>query len=149
MVQGQEKNSIRSAEFVVFVAALSIWLRVIVLGSRLPHSAPFLTMLTMGVVAAGTSRFPESKPDMLAFASGSLEDPKPLVNERSKRFARCTTHNRIVHFSKVLLKWTYDDGSFHNSGCELENPRDWLPNAIANAEALAGARKLLSQEAPF
>jgi hypothetical protein len=79
---------------------------------------------------------------MLVFVSGSRDDPQPLASILSRRFARCISHNRIVRFSKVLLKWVYDDGTFH-TGCELESPKEWLPNPIANEQALAEARRLL------
>lgn len=81
------------------------------------------------------------------FLAGSASDPRPLENEFSKRFARDLTHNVIVHFSGVLRKWTADNGTFHNSGCELEFPKAWLPDPIANELALTKARSL-SLEGP-
>ncbi len=60
------------------------------------------------------------------FTAGDADDPRPLENEFSKRFARDLDCNRIVHFSKVVKRWVYDDGTFH-TGCLLEFPGEWIP----------------------
>lgn len=85
-------------------------------------------------------------PTMLLFVGGGVDDPLPLASEAGKRFGRCLTHNCIVQFSKTLLRWVYDDGTFHHTGCHIEIPKEWLPNPIANQEALAEARRLLNLE---
>jgi hypothetical protein len=59
------------------------------------------------------------------FEAGSGEDPRPLENSFSKRFARDLDCNRIVHYSRILQTWVYDDGTFH-SDCRLEFPVEWI-----------------------
>ncbi|MGP8069797.1 MAG: hypothetical protein ACLP5V_07900 [Candidatus Bathyarchaeia archaeon] len=151
----QVENDVSSAEFIVFalVAATSLLLR---LAANSTNFGLFLTMFG-AVAVAGPSSTSKKKqsgstdsklPDMLVFVSGSRDDPQPLAGVPSKRFARCITHNRIVHFSKVLLKWVYEDGSFH-TGCQLETPKEWLPNPIENQVALEAARKQLTETSPF
>jgi hypothetical protein len=60
------------------------------------------------------------------FRAGSLDDPQPSDNELAKRFGRCLTCNRIVHFSRTLRRWVYDDGTFH-TGHLIEFPFEWIP----------------------
>jgi hypothetical protein len=62
---------------------------------------------------------------VLRFTAGTAQDPRPLENSFSKRFARDLSCNRIVHFSLILKTWTYDDGTFH-SRCLLEFPVEWI-----------------------
>ena len=57
-------------------------------------------------------------------ASGS-DDPKPVDNELAKRFGRCLMCNRIIHFSRPLIRWIYDDGTFH-TGHLVEFPIEWV-----------------------
>lgn len=61
----------------------------------------------------------------LNFVAGSTKDPRPAGNPLLKRFGRCLNCNRIVHFSVDLLKWVYDDGTFHTAHV-VEFPVDWL-----------------------
>ena len=69
--------------------------------------------------------------DALTFLAGGVGDPKPARNELSKRYARCLTCNRIVHFSGTVKRWVYDDGTFH-TGHLVEFPIDGLPaNLVA------------------
>jgi hypothetical protein len=60
------------------------------------------------------------------FVAGSADDPRPLENEFSKRFARDLDCNRIVHFSRALERWVSDSGQFH-TGHLIEFPEAWLP----------------------
>ncbi len=41
------------------------------------------------------------------FQAGGPEDP------REGRLGRCLPCNRIVHYSRTLGKWVYDNGTFH------------------------------------
>ena len=68
----------------------------------------------------------------LIFVAGSVGDPKPARNEPSKRYARCLTCNRIVHFSRAVMRWVFDDGTFH-TGHLVEFPIDWLPANLVPA----------------
>lgn len=62
---------------------------------------------------------------ILIFVAGGSDDPKPAGNELCQRYARCLTCNRIVHFSRTVKSWIYDDGTFH-SGHLLEFPIEWI-----------------------
>jgi hypothetical protein len=69
------------------------------------------------------------KINYLRFQAGSRADPKPAVNPREKRLARCVTcRTIIVHFSRSLGKWVDDGGRYH-TGHMIEFPQDWIPEA--------------------
>jgi hypothetical protein len=62
----------------------------------------------------------------LIVKAGSFDDPQPSDNELAKRFGRCLTCNEIVHFSRIVNRWVYDEGTFH-TGHLIEFPIDWIP----------------------
>ncbi len=60
------------------------------------------------------------------FIAGDDDDPKPADNELGRRFGPCLTCNRILHFSRIMKCWVYDDGTFH-TGHLVEFPAEWIP----------------------
>lgn len=63
--------------------------------------------------------------EALIFVAGGTDDPRPACNALSKRYARCLTCNRIVHFSRTVERWIFDDGVYHSEHL-LEFPIDWI-----------------------
>jgi hypothetical protein len=64
--------------------------------------------------------------EFVTFIAGTPADPRPVNNEFCKRFARDLTCNLVVHFSRGVKKWVYDDGTFHTDHL-LEFPENWIP----------------------
>jgi len=62
------------------------------------------------------------KPRYFRFVAGSSEDPRPGDMPREKRFARCISCNKIIHWSLCFKAWVCDEGKYH-SGHELEYPQ--------------------------
>jgi hypothetical protein len=52
------------------------------------------------------------------FIAGGPDDPRDQAT-----IGRCVDCNRIVRYSRVLEKWVYDNGQFHN-GHLIEVPQE-------------------------